>query len=233
MLRTINRVIDVILPVRDDAGPSGNLAQEWLQREKESYCMRCGVSMGFGGITDEGCSHCVNLKIRWHSVYRLGGYDTPLSDWIISYKFQKQWYWGKWFGRQLANIIRPQSNSMIVPVPLHWTRRITRGFDQAALISREIARQLNVKHAALLKRIKKTPPQTRMTSMHARQENVKDAFACKPVDLKGCTVYLVDDVKTTGATVDRCVRLLNKQGADAVHVVVAAVANSKAGGNIL
>lgn len=199
----------------------------WNPDESSTYCHRCGVTMGFGAITEDGCSQCLNNRFPWDTVYRLGGYEEPLSEWIVQYKFWKIWRWGDWFGEQLAGTIKPYGKSVVVPIPLHWTRQLSRGFDQAALIARRIARQNNIRYAKLLKRVKRTAPQTTLGSKSLREANVRRAFKGKNVNLNGWTVYMVDDVKTTGSTARQCARILRKMGADSIHLVVVGVADTK------
>ena len=181
--------------------------------------------MGFGGITEEGCSKCIDERIWWDTVYRLDTYADTMAEWIVQYKFGKLWRWGEYFGDELAKILKPEENSLVIPIPLHWTRRLWRGFAQAALLAQQIANHHQLHYTPLLRRIKRTKPQTAMGSATKRLNNVKNAFTCKDVNLEGKTVYLVDDVKTTGATATQCAKLLKKHGAEAVHLMVVAVAD--------
>lgn len=109
----------------------------------------------------------------------------------------------------------------VVPVPLHWTRQWTRGFNQAADLAKGLG--LPVVHA--LARVRRTTTQTALPSAR-RRANVKDAFAIRrgyvPRLLRGRTVVLVDDVCTTGATLEACARVLIDAGVREVRAVTAA-----------
>lgn len=107
---------------------------------------------------------------------------------------------------------------VVVPVPLHRSRRRARGFNQA----RELARRLGVPMVDVLRRIRATPSQTDLPA-DARHANVQNAFALKRGrGVEGLRIVLVDDVSTTGATIEACARVLRAAGAADVSAVTAA-----------
>lgn len=101
----------------------------------------------------------------------------------------------------------------LVPVPLHPRRQRVRGYNQSTLLAREISRHLDLPlvPTALVRR-RDTPPQARAAEAGARRRNVADAFDCRPGVVAGRRVLLVDDVTTTGATLDACARALLAEG---------------------
>ena len=111
---------------------------------------------------------------------------------------------------------------MIIPVPIHWTRRISRGFNQSKLIASGISRSDLVVDA--LARIKKTRMQPGL-SESKRRRNVRGAFSLRRgIDVAGKNICLVDDIKTSGATLNECADVLKKEGAREVFALVLAVA---------
>ncbi len=118
---------------------------------------------------------------------------------------------------------------LLVPVPLHWTRRLGRGYNQ----SHRIARRLTHPTARIctdLVRTRRTRAQSVAATPTARQRNVKDAFAVRPDHrFSGKTVCLVDDIKTTGATLNECARTLKQIGVAKVYALVLAVAGQDLG----
>jgi ComF family protein len=105
-----------------------------------------------------------------------------------------------------------------VPVPLHRRRLRTRGFNQAA----ELARHLRLPLCHALRRVRATPSQTDLPAAE-RHANVRNAFAlARRVDVRGKCLVLVDDVSTTGATLEACARVLRDAGAREVRAVIAA-----------
>jgi ComF family protein len=114
-----------------------------------------------------------------------------------------------------------------VPVPLHWSRRLVRGYNQSLVLA------MKLKHATAkintdLVRIRRTKSQPMMVSPAARARNVAGAFAVRyRHDFAGRKVCLVDDIKTTGATLNECAKTLKEAGASKVFALVLAVAGQK------
>lgn len=200
----------------------------WRELVSQPYCPRCGASIAREAVTERGCVFCVNQKLPWQRLVRLGAYREPLAEWIRAMKFARQWAWGPWLGRQLAERLEEGASAMTVVcgVPVHWLRRWRRGYDQAELIGRALAEAKNWPYVPLLRRQRYRPGQTQVVAS-ARRANVRGSFVVRPVDLRGWDVWLVDDVKTTGSTLKICARLLRRRGARCVRVAVAAVADPR------
>jgi ComF family protein len=115
----------------------------------------------------------------------------------------------------------------IVPVPLHWIRQWKRGFNQSALLSRELARRTGVPMVKALVRGRSTRTQAGLSN-HARRENVARAFRSRPVD--GKRILLVDDVMTTGSTAAACALALKRAGAQRVALLTVARADRRVPG---
>jgi len=200
-------------------------------------CPRCAATVAPEAQTDTGCPHCRGRRLPWERVARLGGYANPLTSWLLAYKFHDRWDFVEPFAEALAPRIQAadarllqhhpelRSTELFVDwTPLHWMRRLARGFDQAELLARAVAARLHVVPAGLLHRRRRTRPQSRLSAA-ARARNVAEAFAIEPVDLAGRRVWLIDDVLTTGSTAARCARLLRNRGAASVNLAVLAVAD--------
>jgi ComF family protein len=129
-----------------------------------------------------------------------------------------------------AEEVRPRLRALaaevVIPVPLHWRRRLARGYNQSEVLARALAGALGLPcRPVWLRRVRPTPQQTRQTPA-GRRTNVRGAFRCRPwARLRGRTVLLVDDVLTTGSTCDEAARALRAAGA--VRVVVAVLAHSQ------
>ncbi|MEX0775707.1 MAG: hypothetical protein WD042_08320 [Phycisphaeraceae bacterium] len=229
-LRWGRAVIDDLAPTTRAIALQQDGAANWSPDDAASYCWRCGATAGPGAVTTRGCPHCFGQKPAWDRLTRLGAYQAPLSDWIIAMKFVQDWSWAIWFGDELAQRIKPTGPSAapaaVCPVPMHLWRRWRRGYNQADLMAQAFARRLRLPMLPLLRRSRLTPPQTRIAPSH-RPANVRDSFAAPRYDLAGWTIWLVDDVKTSGSTVAACAKLLRQRGAAHIHVAVAAVADPK------
>jgi len=112
------------------------------------------------------------------------------------------------------------ADRILVPVPLHRTRLWQRGFNQSALVARELARRLDLKaHPLVLRRHKRTPPLKGMSAIQ-RRKTVAGAFkVADKAAVAGRTVILIDDVLTTGSTAEACARALQRAGAARVELI--------------
>ncbi len=204
-------------------------AAGWSPEPLSAACWRCGASMAAEAVTLQGCPYCLGTQPPWMRIIRLGPYAAPLSQWIQYLKFHRAWAWGPWAGELLATRIADPVDGLkpvVCPVPLHWRRRWLRGFNQAELVARALARQRGWALCPLLERVRPTEAQTSLP-LSARQANVSGAFAIAEVDLGGHEVWLIDDVKTTGATLRSCARLLRQRSAGRVNIAVIAVADPR------
>jgi len=111
----------------------------------------------------------------------------------------------------------------LIPVPLHQKRLRERGYNQSSLLAQELGKLINLPVADnCLIRQKHAPPQARSSSVDDRRSNVADAFACRDQRLKDKQVLLIDDVSTSGATLDACAGALKAAGATSVWGLVLA-----------
>lgn len=151
-------------------------------------------------------------------------YEPPLDVVVGQLKFGRLAYLARHLGEALAQRGRGDLAGVhrIVPVPLHWRRHLSRGYNQSAEIARALGRQLGLPVTRALRRRRITRAQTSLPRSQ-RQLNVREAFRVRRAsDLKGQTVALVDDVMTTGATLESCSRSLKEAGATTVVALVAA-----------
>jgi predicted amidophosphoribosyltransferase len=103
---------------------------------------------------------------------------------------------------------------VLVPVPLHEMRLRERGYNQSQLLSDELSRMISVEvNAALLKRVRNTGPQARSASVRQRKANMENTFICDSGEVAGRDVIVIDDVCTSGATLESCASALKSAGA--------------------
>lgn len=112
---------------------------------------------------------------------------------------------------------------LITSVPLHPYRQRWRGFNQSEILARDLAGRFQMEYAALLSRTHKTPPQAGTDSKEERMRNLEGIFACTAPDrVRGRSILLIDDICTSGATLDECARVLKQNGARSVAGFVVA-----------
>jgi ComF family protein len=175
------------------------------------------------------CGHCLhNPPAFSHSLIPFR-YDFPLDSMIHRFKYRRELTQGKSLADLLADYLRhcydqdPELNwpEAIIPVPLHWSRRCLRGFNQAEVLGWDLAGALGIPLIArLCRRRERTPPQ-RGLSRKERQKNLRRAFSLTHrtgATLEGKCLAILDDVVTTTSTTRALSKLLIDAGASEVHV---------------
>ena len=154
-------------------------------------------------------------------------YDEALFEAILLMKYEEVTRLGHWFAARLAEFVAQEpeqwSADVVVPVPLHPDRRRERGYNQAESIARPLAKKLGIRvDTRLLMRTKPRPPQL-LLSRSERWKSVHGTYATtEGAKVDKLRVLLVDDVMTTGATLDACARSLKKAGASRVVALTVA-----------
>lgn len=187
-------------------------------------CQCCGVEFAGGG--SHYCGPCLTRPPHFSKARAIFRYDDESARLVQAFK-----YGGKTVARgtfcALAKKVPPLADlappELIVPVPLHRKRLQARGFNQALVLARFLFPKQGQRIAAsLLLRTRWTDPQT-VLSGRARRQNLRGAFAVKHPELVcGRRVLLVDDVFTTGATLDECAKVLKDHGAAQVEALTLA-----------
>lgn len=174
----------------------------WRPQTIETVCLLCREDPpAYDGATApyryEGIARRAVWALKYEGVSALAG---PLGELLAA-------HWAQ---------VGPAVD-VVVPVPLHGRRRRQRGYNQAALLARKVANRLGLPLAqGALRRTRATPPQVGSADMAQRQRNVADAFIPGPQTVAAKRVLLIDDVMTSGATLDACARALRQAGARAV-----------------
>lgn len=190
-----------------------------------SHCAACGSP------SDESvpaCTHCENRTPHFDRARILSPFDETIQGLIHQLKYRGKRSIGRRLGAMLGALIASDGGSgdldMIVPVPLHPSRQKERGYNQSALVAHAMEARLGVGvRTDLMARTRRTATQTKLNAAE-RAQNVAGAFEVRhPESVRGREILLVDDVLTTGATVNACSKVLLEAGAK--RVCLAALAH--------
>ena len=190
-------------------------------------CGRCGIPFAADTGPDALCTACFTRPPRFRRARAVLIYDDRSRRVVLPLKHGDRTdlarACGAWMARAGAELLAEAD--FVAPVPLHWRRLFTRRYNQAALLARMVARDVDAVLAPdLLRRARWTGSQAGLKAKE-RRRNVRKAFEVPPrwqAKLKDRTVLLVDDVLTTGATVEACVGALKRAGAAHVDVLTLA-----------
>ena len=184
----------------------------------ESGCVTCGLPLE---ATDaELCGVCIAKPPRIQRTRSAVAYGDLSRSIAIKLKYGRKVALARTMARYMAPLVSKDGAPILVPVPLHRTRLWQRGFNQSALLARELAKATGLRsEERLLRRVKRTPALKGM-SLSQRRKTVAGAFNVDPsAELAGRTVVLIDDVLTTGSTANACARALKLAGAGRVELV--------------
>ena len=189
-------------------------------------CEICGK--GFEGeVAERLCGDCIAHRPNFDSARAFAVFDDPLVQVIHRFKYNRGFYYLDWMAEGLAQTYQrefaDEKFDLIMPVPLHWLRLLRRGYNQAFILAQPLSKKLKLPLAAgALARTRHTESQVGL-SPAKRKDNLKKSFeVTNPKRVEKKSILLVDDVVTTGATVDEAAKTLKKAGADKVCVLAVA-----------
>lgn len=218
MSRIFEIIKDLLYPRRcavcDDILPYGQkyLCEECKSRViyiKEPYCMKCGKALN---EEKEYCEDC--LKRPHHFIQGVSVFDYgSVSDSLYRFKNKGRAEYAEYYAKVLyeekGDWLRAVNPDFLIPVPIHKSKLKSRGYNQAELISKELSKLSGIPtNTSLIIRQKKTNP-LRELSLRERQNNLKKAFKIGVNDVKFKTGVIIDDIFTTGSTIDEISRTLN------------------------
>ncbi|HSX56463.1 MAG TPA: ComF family protein [Sphingomonas sp.] len=185
------------------------------------WCATCNLPFEFDRGPDAQCGQCLAVPPAHDGVRAAVAYGPAARTLVLKLKYGRRTAYAATAAGLMARLM-PGDAELLVPVPLHRWRIWGRGFNQAALIARELSRRSGVPaESGLLRRVKATPV-LRGLGARGRAKAVAGAFMTAPgarEALKGRAVVLVDDIHTSGATTDACVRVLKRAGAARVTIL--------------
>lgn len=181
-------------------------------------CPQCAIPTPAGQI----CGRCLTRPPAFTHTIAAFSYAFPVNQLIPALKYRSHLSIAQVLGLSLAGAVatRPRPD-VLIPMPLHPARLGQRGFNHATEIGRVVSRSLELTmDFACCKRVRDTPPQVAL-AYDQRRANVRGAFACNG-DVRGKHIALIDDVMTTGTSLDELAKTLKKAGTDEIQIWVVA-----------
>lgn len=232
----LNDVSDIIFPPQCPACaeliPPGNRIFCSTCRGKISFitgslCPVCGIPFPDSPAGSHICGNCLTNTPCYTQARGVAVFETVIMDTIHKFKYGRNISVGNTLGSFMADFSFPDFDfseySLLVPVPLHIKKLRERGFNQSLLLAKKIGEKYKLPvNFSLLKRCKFTLTQTGLNKAE-REKNIKGAFEiADKKKVAGKDIILIDDVYTTGATINECARVLLKAGAQKVAVLTLA-----------
>lgn len=229
-------ILDIIYPVRcpictEIVIPKGNKicksCREQLPYIMEPKCMKCGKPLD--QEEKEFCSDCERKRYHFDKGYALWQYNDKMKSSIAAFKYHSKKEYAifyvdeiiRRYGKQIK-LLKPDA---VVPIPIHRSKRLERGYNQADILAKGIGKTLDIRVVSdLLIRNKKTLPQKKLSDIE-RLHNLAEAFQFnaesashykKPIN----KVILIDDIYTTGSTIEACTNVLKLNGVSEVYFIV-------------
>ena len=208
----------------------------WRGDGPEAYCHRCGSSVGPGEATTTGCGSCRNGGGIADGIVRLGAYGGVLREWIIAVKYVHRWTeMAELLGRELGRAVAREGvveagRAVVVPMPMPWQRRMYRGIDHARVIAWGVAGSMRAPLVGVLGQ-SNGPPQVSLPRGERERSGGRHLRVRRPLGrwkLAGLDVVLVDDVRTSGASLRHAVWLLRRLKPARIVAAVVAVADDYA-----
>ena len=192
-----------------------------LPRIMPPLCPRCGRPQPSGIL----CPSCVSWQAEIDGIRSPFRFDGVMRQAIHQLKYRNLRAIAQPLARLLNDYLgtNPMPGEVLVPVPLHHKRLRERGYNQSSLLTKELGKLINLPLVDdCLIRLRHAPPQARTSTVDERRSNVAGAFTCRDGRLQDKQVLLVDDVSTSGATLDACAATLKAAGATSVWGLVLA-----------
>lgn len=191
------------------------------------YCMKCSKP-----LEDDLRELCQDCERKEHVFIRgvaAFSYSKAMKRSMYGFKYNNRREYGKYYAdviwEKYGNTIMSWNADALIPVPLHKARFRKRGYNQAQVLAKELGKLSGIKlDDEMLVRVKNTKPQKELTDKE-RNNNIESAFQIRINDLKYSKVILVDDIYTTGATINECAKVLLDGGVGKVYFITACIGN--------
>ena len=237
-MRGLKAILDFLYPKRCPICeriviPKGELicrvCYEELPYVREPRCKKCGKPLGI--MEKEYCYDCEKRVFHYEMGYGLWLYDRKMKNSMSAFKYRGKSEYADFFGEQLLlhykDWIQSTGIQVVVPIPIHSKKLRIRGYNQAGLLAKIVGTGTLLPVEEVLERCINTRPQ-KVLDNRERIYNLQNAFRITPnhnFSIKGKIVLLIDDIYTTGSTIEACSNVLLKAGARSIYFVTVCIGN--------
>lgn len=198
-----------------------------LEPLEKNLCFKCGKKVA---ARDEYCKDCSERTLAFDAGYSLYEYkDVAMS--LYRFKYTNRQEYAEFYGKEMAKHFREKVKAWnpdgVIPIPIHKKRENLRGYNQAFLIAKVFAKELKLPiYHKLIVREKETMAQKKLNYIE-RQNNLKKAFKICQNDVKLDTIILIDDIYTTGATINEVAQVCQEVGIKKIYYLALAIGQEK------
>jgi len=204
--------------------PVCDVCRKKIRYIDEPICYKCGKRLA--DKDTEYCHDCMKTEHLYIRGYGLYEYESmKQSIYRFKYKNRREYaeFYGQEMKRRLGKEIGQWNAQAFIPIPLHKSKQRIRGYNQADELAKQLGKQFGIPvESKILTRIKKTVPQKELNPAE-RQNNLKKAFKIAQNDVKLKTIIIVDDIYTTGSTIDAASEVLLAGGAERIYFLSLAI----------
>ncbi len=238
----ISNIINLFYPASCEVcGKKSDLSDEYLCKEcvekirkrTPPFCIKCGRQLKTSPQIQETCSDCRKDNLYFDKAISVFHYDDILKKLVHDFKYKKIASLVKEFSAFIVDFMDEHNiakeSDLVLSIPMHPSRLFKREINPSHILAKNIAKKLKLQYSEnLLKKTKNTPPQSKLNRLE-RLENIKHSFSLKDdgkLDLNGKNILLVDDLFTTGSTVNECSKILKEARSNRVEVITLARGDS-------
>lgn len=225
LMKIIDSILSLIYPRRCiSCNEILSIGQEWLcdkcapgfEKTEHRRCKICGRIVYHNG----NCRTCNSNKLYFDNGYSVFEYKGNVRNGIRNFKYKGLYSYGRYFGKIMSDYAKCNMDikfDYVTAVPLHRKRLSDRGYNQSKILAKFVAKSINVEYKDLLIRKVNTIPLNSL-GRKERMENIKGAFAINPnVSVENKYILIIDDIYTTGSTINECCKVLKKNHAAMVE----------------
>lgn len=210
------------------------VCKDCMKRQKQVIppcCMKCGKAIE--DVTQEYCDDCCRISKSYKQGFPVFLYEGAIKNALYDFKYKNQREYGAFFAMCIMERYGKQWEKFqiegLIPVPVHKSKKRQRGYNQAEVLADYLAKELCVPvYPNYLERIVNTNPQKELNDK-IRMKNLKNAFKIGQNTIKLKKVLLVDDIYTTGATIEACTKVLLEAGVEEVYYTSVAIGEGYTG----